>query len=53
VIVEVVVDPFEPLMPPKVTLEQATKFALSLARDESKREQIALTVVVDKVRELI
>ena len=53
VIVEAVVDPFEPPMPPKVTLEQATKFALSLARGEPNREQIALTVFADKVRELI
>ena len=52
-IVEVVVDPFGPPMPPEVTLEQATTFALSLARGESNREQIALTVVADKVRELI
>lgn len=53
VIVEAVVDPFEPPMPPKVTLEQATKFALSLARGEPNREQIALTILADKVRELI
>lgn len=53
VIVEAVVDPFEPPMPPKVTLEQATKFALSLARGEPNRERIAFTVLADKVRELI
>lgn len=53
VIIEAVVDPFEPPMPPKVTLEQATKFALSLARGEPNREQIAFTVLADKVRELI
>lgn len=53
VIVEAVVDAFEPPMPPKVTLEQATKFAISLARGEPNREQIALTVLADKVRELI
>jgi pyruvate dehydrogenase (quinone) len=53
VIVGAVVDPFEPPMPPKITLEQATKFALSLARGEPNRERIALTVLADKVRELI
>lgn len=53
VIIEAVVDPFEPPMPPKVTLEQATKFALSLARGEPNRERIAFTVLADKVRELI
>jgi len=53
VIVEAIVDPFEPPMPPKVTLEQASKFAQSLARGEPNREKIALTVISDKVRELI
>jgi pyruvate dehydrogenase (quinone) len=53
VIVEAVVDPFEPPMPPKITLDQATKLAQALARGEPNREQIALTVLQDKVRELI
>ncbi|GJL62924.1 MAG: pyruvate oxidase [Nitrospirales bacterium] len=53
VIVEAIVDPFEPPMPPKVTFEQASKFAQSLARGEPNREKIALTVISDKVRELI
>ena len=52
-IVQAVVDPFEPPMPPKVTLEQASKVAWSLARGEPNREQITLTVLADKVRELI
>src|SRR5467141_2648024 len=33
-IIEAVVDPFEPPMPPKITLDQAGKFAQSLARGE-------------------
>ncbi len=53
VIVEAVVDPYEPPMPAKVTLEQATKFAKSLARGEPDRSKIAWTVLSDKVRELI
>ncbi|WP_447971926.1 thiamine pyrophosphate-dependent enzyme [Nitrospira sp. M1] len=53
VIVEAIVDPFEPPMPSKVTVEQAAKFAQSLARGEPNREKIALTVLSDKVRELI
>jgi pyruvate dehydrogenase (quinone)/pyruvate oxidase len=53
VVVEAVVDPFEPPMPAKVTLEQATKFARSLARGEPDRSKIAWTVLSDKVRELI
>ncbi|MGH7766124.1 MAG: thiamine pyrophosphate-dependent enzyme [Candidatus Binatia bacterium] len=53
VIVEAEVDPFEPPMPAKVTLEQAAKFAQSLARGEPNRSKIAWTVLSDKVRELI
>ena len=53
VIVEAVVDPFEPPLPAKVTLDQATKFATSLIRGEPNREKIALTVLADRVRELI
>lgn len=53
VIIEAVVDPFEPPTPPKITLEQAAKFAESLARGEPNRGKIALTVLGDKVRELV
>jgi pyruvate dehydrogenase (quinone) len=53
VIVEAVVDPFEPPMPPKITLDQAAKFAQSLAKGQPHRGKIALTVLSDKVRELI
>ena len=53
VVVEAVVDPFEPPMPPKITLKQAEGFAESLVRGEPNREKIALTVLSDKVRELV
>ncbi len=53
VIVEAVVDPFAPPMPAKITVEQATNFAKSLARGEPNRTQIAWTVLSEKVRELI
>ena len=53
VIVEAVVDPFTPPLPPKVTLEQATKFAQSLAKGQPNRDKIALTVLSDRVRELV
>ncbi len=53
VIVEGVVDPFEPPLPPKITLDQAAKFARSLLRGEPNREKIALTVIGDRVRELL
>jgi pyruvate dehydrogenase (quinone)/pyruvate oxidase len=53
VVVEAIVDPLEPPLPPKVTLDQATKFVESLAKGEPSRERIVLTVLSDKVRELI
>ena len=53
VVVQAVVDPFEPPLPAKINLEQARKFATSLVRGEPNREKIALTVLGDRVRELI
>ena len=53
VLVEAIVDPFEPPMPPKISVEQATKFAESLAKGTPNRSKIALTVLADKVRELV
>jgi pyruvate dehydrogenase (quinone)/pyruvate oxidase len=52
-LVEAVVDPFEPPLPPKVTWEQAKHFVEALARGEPDRGKIALTVLRDRVRELI
>jgi pyruvate dehydrogenase (quinone)/pyruvate oxidase len=53
VVVQAVVDPFEPPMPAKVSLDQTMKFAESLARGEPNRAKIAWTVLSDKVRELV
>ncbi len=53
VLIEAVVDPHEPPMPPRVTLEQATNFAQSLASGTPHAGKIALTVASDTVRELI
>jgi pyruvate dehydrogenase (quinone)/pyruvate oxidase len=53
VVVEAVVDPHEPPMPPKVRAEQALHFAESLARGTPNRGKIALTVASDTVRELV
>lgn len=52
-LIEAVVDPFEPPMPPKVSLDQAAKFAESLIKGTPNRGKMALTVLEDKVRELI
>jgi pyruvate dehydrogenase (quinone) len=53
VIVDAVVDPHEPPMPPKTSVQQAAKFAKSLARGTPDREKIALTVMKNRIRELI
>jgi pyruvate dehydrogenase (quinone) len=53
VVVQGVVDPFEPPLPAKVTLEQAAKFAKSLLRGEPNSQKIALTVLGDRIRELV
>jgi pyruvate dehydrogenase (quinone)/pyruvate oxidase len=53
VLVEAVVDPNEPPMPPKVTLKQAAHLAESLARGTPAGGTIALTIASDTVRELV
>jgi pyruvate dehydrogenase (quinone) len=52
-LVEVVVDPFEPPMPPKVTVKQALHFAEALAKGEPHGGRIALTLFRDKLNELL
>jgi len=52
-LVEVVVDPNEPPMPPKVTVEQAAHFAEALAKGTPGGGQIALTIFRDKLNELL
>ncbi|MGI8837746.1 MAG: thiamine pyrophosphate-dependent enzyme [Pyrinomonadaceae bacterium] len=51
-IVEVVVDPFEPPMPSRVTIEQAAHFAEALAKGQPQGGKIALTLFRDKLNEL-
>ncbi|MCA6119191.1 pyruvate oxidase [Bradyrhizobium sp. WSM 1738] len=52
VLVEAIVDPHEPPMPPKATLKQVAHLAESLARGTPASGRIALTVVSDVVREI-
>jgi len=52
-VVEVLVDPFEPPMPPKVTLKQAKNFAEALVEGQPHGGKIALTIFRDKINELI
>jgi pyruvate dehydrogenase (quinone) len=52
-LVEAVVDPHEPPMPPKVTVKQAAHLAEALARGTPARGKIALTIASNTVRELV
>jgi len=52
-LVEAVVDPHEPPMPPKATLKQMAHLAESLARGTPARGKIALTIASDVVREIV
>ena len=52
-LVEAVVDPHEPPMPPKATARQMAHFAESIARGTPAGGKIALTVASDVVREII
>jgi len=53
VLIEAVVDPFEPPMPGKIKPEQALHFAESLIRGEPNRAKIAWTAMSDKIREMV
>jgi pyruvate dehydrogenase (quinone)/pyruvate oxidase len=53
VLIEAVVDPNEPPMPPKITMEDAKNFGEALARGTPGAGKIALTVASDAVRELV
>jgi pyruvate dehydrogenase (quinone) len=53
VLIEVIVDPYEPPMPAEITFDQAKKFAESLAKGQPKRMEIAATVAKDRIKEMI
>jgi pyruvate dehydrogenase (quinone) len=52
-VLQAVVDPLEPPLPPKVTAEQALHFAESLARGEPDRGKIMRNAIGERVREMI
>jgi pyruvate dehydrogenase (quinone)/pyruvate oxidase len=52
-LVEAVVDPLEPPMPPMVTRDQAIKFAESLLKGQPDRVKIAVTAGKEYVRQLV
>jgi pyruvate dehydrogenase (quinone) len=53
VLVEAVVDPFEPPMPPKATLKQGLELAKSLIRGEPDRGKIISTILENQIREMV
>ena len=52
-VVEAVVDPYEPPMPAQITVEQARKFAEALIKGEPARDKIVRAVLKDRIREMI
>jgi pyruvate dehydrogenase (quinone)/pyruvate oxidase len=52
-LIEAVVDPFEPPMPPKVEAKQAMHMAEALAKGTPQAMKTALTLASDTVRELV
>jgi pyruvate dehydrogenase (quinone) len=52
-VIEAVVDSNEPPTPPKITAKQAAHFAEALAKGTPHRGKIALTVLADKVKEMV
>ena len=53
VLIEAVIDPNEPPMPPKVTAKQTAHFIESLVKGTPDRRKILETIMADKVREMV
>jgi pyruvate dehydrogenase (quinone)/pyruvate oxidase len=53
VVIDAIVDPYEPPMPPEATAEQAFEFAKALVRGEPDRGRIIKTVLKDMVKEMV
>jgi pyruvate dehydrogenase (quinone)/pyruvate oxidase len=53
VVIDAIVDPHEPPLPPRITREQATHFAEALLRGTPNREKVALTALSSTVRQLV
>ncbi|MFW5854264.1 MAG: thiamine pyrophosphate-dependent enzyme [Thermodesulfobacteriota bacterium] len=52
-VIEAVVDPHEPPLPPSISLSQAKEFAAALAKGTPYRGKIMTTLLTDKVREMV
>ena len=53
VLIDAVVDPYEPPMPPEATAEQAFEFAKALMRGEPDGGRIVKTVLKNMVKEMV
>jgi len=53
VLVDAIVDPFEPPMPPRVKPQQALHMAEALAKGEPQRGKIISTVLEDRIKEMV
>jgi len=53
VLIEAVVDPYLPPLPPKITADQALHFAESIARGTPERSKIMKAILAEKARELV
>ena len=53
VLIEAVVDPYLPPLPPKINADQALHFAEAIARDTPARGKIMKAILAEKVRELV
>jgi pyruvate dehydrogenase (quinone)/pyruvate oxidase len=53
VVIEALVDPNEPPLPPKATAKQAVRLAEALVKGTTDGQKIIETIVADKIRELV
>ena len=52
-LIEAVVDPYLPPLPPNISAEQALNFAKSVAKGTPDRGKIMKAILSEKVRELV
>jgi pyruvate dehydrogenase (quinone) len=53
VVIEAIVDPFEPPMPARIKADQALHFAEALAKGEPARKKILSAIFEDKIKEMV
>ena len=53
VVVQAVIDPYEPPLPGKITSDQAWQFAKAIGRGTEDRWTLMKTVIENKIREVV